>query len=361
MAEPTPLHDLTTAAGATYTEVATSSVPASFGDPVAEYEAARTGAVLRDVSPRGKLEVSGPDAASFLHNLTSNDMNGMPVGAGCEAFLTNHRARVISYLNVYLLRLHTGEPAFHLDVPPGTSQAILKHLDHYRISEQVEFADRTAEFAQIHLAGPNAKGVLERALVDDVPDLDEHQHMMRTFGTQATCSIRKHSPLGLPGYDLVVLATKAAVVWQMLTRAGAKPLGETAAEMLRIEAGTPLYGIDIEENTFAPEVGRTEQAISYNKGCYLGQEPIVMARDRGHINRVLRGVKFAGVVPKDSKLFAGDQDAGRVTSSVVSPRLGPIGLAYVRRNWWEPGTELTVEVNGERQSASVVTLPFAPA
>jgi folate-binding protein YgfZ len=358
MANPTPLHDITAQAGATFTDAASWQVPASYGDPVAEYEAARTGAVLRDISPRGKLEVSGPDAASFLHNLSTNDVNGMPVGAGCEAFLTNHRARVVSYLNIYLLRLHSGDPAYHLDLPPGTSDAILKHLDHYRISEQVEFADRTAEFAQIHLAGPNAKGVLERALVDDVPDLDEHLHMMRTFGTQATCSIRKHSQLGVPGYDIVVLANKAAIVWQMLTRAGAKPLGETAADILRIEAGTPLFGADIEENTFAPEVGRTAQAISYNKGCYLGQEPIVMARDRGHINRVLRGVKLAGVVPRDSKLFAGDQEAGRVTSSAISPRLGAIGLAYVRRNWWEQGTALAAEVAGERQAASVVELPF---
>src|SRR5262249_46300753 len=115
-----------------------------------------------------------------------------------------------------LLQLFDGRPAFYLDLPPGTSEAIIKHLDHYHITEQVELADRTREFAQIHLAGPGAKGVLERALVDDVPDLDEHLHMMRTFGTQATCSIRKHSPLGIPGYDILCLASKAAVVWQLL-------------------------------------------------------------------------------------------------------------------------------------------------
>jgi folate-binding protein YgfZ len=359
MAEMTPLHEITAHAGATFTEVAGWQVPASFGDPLAEYEAARSGAILRDVSPRGKIEVTGGDAPTFLHNLTTNNIKDMPIGAGCEAFFANQRARIVSPVNVYLLQLHDGRPAFYLDLPPGMNEPILKHLDHYLISEQVEFADRTHEFAQIHLAGPGAKNVLERALVDDVPDLDEHLHMMRTFGTQATCSIRKHSPLGLPGYDILCLKSKAGVVWQMLTRAGAKPLGETAAGILRIEAGTPLLGSEIEENTFAPEVGRTAQAISYNKGCYLGQEPIVMARDRGHINRLLRGVKLANVVPHNSKLYAGEQEAGRVTSSVVSPRLGAIGLAYVRRNWWEPGTALTVDVNGDRQPATVVELPFA--
>jgi folate-binding protein YgfZ len=145
----------------------------------------------------------------------------------------------------------------------------------------------------------------------------------------------------------------------MLSRAGAKPLGEEAAEILRVEAGTPQMGVDVDENTFAPEVGRTEQAISYNKGCYLGQEPIVMARDRGQINRVLRGLKLPGIVPHNSKLLLADQEVGRVTSSVVSPRLGAIGLGYVRRQAWEPGTQITVEVNGERREAEVTALPFS--
>lgn len=357
MPEPTPLYE-TTRAGATFTEVAGWQVPAHFGDAAAEYDHAHTGAVIRDTTPRGRIEVTGAEAAAFLHNLCTNNTRDMPIGAGCETFFLNQRARILAYLNIYLLQLHDGRPAFHLDLPPGTSEAVLKHLDHFRISEQVEFADRTHEFAQIHLAGPQARMVLERALIDDVPELDEHQHMMRTFGTQTTCSIRKHSPLGEEGYDLVCLNNRVATVWQMLARAGARPLGEDAAEILRIEAGTPLFGIDIEENTFAPEVGRTAQAISYTKGCYLGQEPIVMARDRGHINRLLRGVKLAGIVPHNSKLFAGDQEAGRVTSSIVSPRLGTIGLAYVRRQHWEPGTSLTVEVNGERQTVTVAELPF---
>lgn len=328
------------------------------GGPAQEYANARSGAVVRDVSSRGKVEVTGDDAPSFLHNLCTNNTSDLPIGAGGEAFLCNQRARVLNHLNVYLLRLHDGRPAFFLDLPPGTVDAVLAHLDRYRISERVEFADRTRDFGQIHLCGPQARLVLEKALLDDVPELDEHQHMMRTFGNQATCSIRKHSPLGEPGYDVVCLAARAPLVWQLLLRAGATPLGERAAEVLRIEAGTPRYGVDVTENTFAPEVGRGDRAISGTKGCYLGQEPIVMARDRGHINRVLRGLKLPGVVPHDSKLFAGDQDAGRVTSSAVSPRLGPVGLGYVRRQFWEPGTALEVEVEGERKPATVVELPF---
>src|SRR5262249_39489197 len=161
----------------------------------------------------------------------------------------------------------------------GQSEKLIQHLDHYVVSEQVEFADRTREFALMHLAGPQAKNVLEKGLVDDVPDLEELQHMMRTFGASDTAHIRRHDPLGLPGYDIVCLRARAENIWQMLVRAGGKPAGLQAYQTLRVEAGTPVQGIDLDENTFAPEAGRTTRAISYNKGCYLGQEPIVMARD----------------------------------------------------------------------------------
>jgi folate-binding protein YgfZ len=360
MPEQTPLHAQCAAAGAAFVEDAGWLIPDHFGDPAAEYQHARSGAVVFDQSHRGKVELTGPEAATFLHNLCTNDINDLPLGGGCEAFLTTNKAKVVAHLLVYHVRLHDGRRALWLDVPSGTSEAVLKHLDHFVISEQVEFADRTREFAQLHLAGPNATHVLERALVDDVPPLEELQHMERTFGSDATSHIRRHSPLGVPGYDIVCLNARAATVWQMLLRAGAKPAGRQAFEALRIETGTPAFGRDIDETTFAPEVGRIEQAICYTKGCYLGQEPIVMARDRGQVNRALLGVKLPdGVVPKDAPLFRDGKEIGRVTSSVVSPRLGTaIGLAYVRRGNQEPGTRVEVESGGARHPAEVTPLPF---
>jgi folate-binding protein YgfZ len=203
--------------------------------------------------------------------------------------------------------------------------------------------------------------VLEKALLDDVPELEPHQHMVRTFGTAGHSHIRKHDRLALPGYDVVCLRSLAANVWGLLTRAGAKPAGLEAFDLLRVEAGTPVRGADIDETRFVVEVGRVAQAISYTKGCYLGQEPIVMARDRGQVQRTLLGLELSGEgpAPAGSKLFRDGKEVGVTASSVVSPALGkPIALAYVRRGSWEPGTLLEVDVGGAKREGKIVPLPF---
>jgi folate-binding protein YgfZ len=144
-------------------------------------------------------------------------------------------------------------------------------------------------------------------------------------------------------------------------QAGARPAGLEAYNVLRIEAGTPVYGPDIDESRLVMEVGRTAQAISYTKGCYLGQEPVVMARDRGHVNRTLMGLRLREreVVPHGTRLLRDDKEAGQVASSVFSPRLGTaIALAYVRRGHQEPGTIVEVETSAGRRTAEVVSLPF---
>jgi folate-binding protein YgfZ len=358
-----PLAAVTAAAGAVPRDFAGWAMPASYGDPSAGYDAAVSAAALFDVSHRGKLELTGPDAPSFLHNLCTNDVTGLPLGAGCEAFFTTAKAKVVGHALVYHVRLDGGRDALMLDTEPGKAEALLKHLDRYLISEQVELADRTAEYAQMHLAGPRAKATLERALGDEVPDLDELQHMERTFGLNATCHVRRHDPLGVPGYDIVCRRERAEGVWRMLTAAGARPAGLDTYEVLRVEAGTPVDGRDFDENRFVVEVGRGPRAISYAKGCYLGQEPIVMARDRaGHVNRTLLGLALTDggrPAPAGAKVFRGDAEVGVVSSSVASPRAGgPVALAYLRRGHQDPGTEVTVETPDGRRPAVVRALPI---
>jgi folate-binding protein YgfZ len=343
MAEPTPLHDAAAQAGAVFTEDTGWLVPDHFGEPAREYDQARSGCVLFDQSHRGKVELTGADAGNFLHNLCTNDVKNLAAGAGCEAFLTTAKAKVVAYLFLYHRRQPDGRPSFWLDLAPGTSEAVLKHLDHFLISEQVEFADRTRELAQMHVTGPQAEAVLART----------------QLGDQA--QVRRHDLLGVAGFDVLCPAAEAESVWKSLLGNGAVPAGRQTFEVLRVEAGTPVQGLDIDENTFAPEVGRTAQAICYTKGCFLGQEPIVMARDRGQVNRTLLGLKLSGgTVPHGSLLFRDGKEVGRVTSHVVSPRLGTaIALAYVRRGSQEPGTVVEVEVGGQRLSAVVTRLPFS--
>jgi len=203
---------------------------------------------------------------------------------------------------------------------------------------------------------------LESVLGEPLPDLDEFQHMERTCGSTATCHIRRHDPLGVPGYDVVCLNERAAGVWRMVQSTGAVPAGEATFEVLRVEAGTPVYGADIGEDRFVMEVARAPRAVSYSKGCYLGQEPIVMARDRaGFVNRAFLGVKVleGGTLPPGTKLFRDGAEVGVVTSSVQSPRLNAtLALAYIRRGSQDPGLRLDAETVAGKQPVEV--LPFPP-
>ncbi len=356
----TLLHDSTRSAGAVFVEEAGFQVPAHFGDVQAEYNYARSAVVLVDESSRGKIEVSGADAARFLHNLTTNDILNLTPGAGCEAFLTTAKAKIIAHLLVYRHADLVHLPAFALDVAPGAGDRVIKQLDRYLISEQVEFANPTAEFAQLHVAGPRAAALLEQVLGAIRLPAGPLGDTVFRFDDNDESWLRRHDALGLPGYDIVCPAEQAASIWQRLTQAGARPAGREACELLRIEAGLPREGADFNEDTFAPEVGRIAEAISYTKGCYLGQESIVMARDRGQVNRTLVGIQLpGGPVPSGVLLFADDKEIGRVTSSVSSPRLGMgLGLGYVRRGHQRPGTKLEVEVAGDRSPAEVVHLPL---
>jgi folate-binding protein YgfZ len=342
MAERTPLYETAARAGAVFVEEAGWQVPAHFADVRREYEQSRTGATLFDLSHHGKVEVAGPDARAFLHNLTSADVRGLAPGATCEAFLLTTTAKVIAYLRLTcLLSSDARRAAFLLDLAPGSAERVLKHLDHYLISEQVEFADRTRELALLHVAGPRAAEVV------------------RCVPPSVSAQMFRVDRLGLPDHDLYCPREEAVALWEALVQAGATPAGREAFEVLRVEAGRPAPGVDVDETTFAPEVGRTAEAICYTKGCYLGQEPVVMARDRGQVNRRLLGLKLSGgPAPHNSPVYRDGKEVGRVTSSVVSPRLGGIALAYLRRGNQEAGTVVEVDAAGERRTAEVATLPF---
>jgi folate-binding protein YgfZ len=354
----TPLHELTAAAGATFGETEGWLLPLHYGDAALEYHTAVSDIAVFDVSHRGYVEAKGPEAGKFLHNLCTNDVLKLPLGAGCEAFLTTSQAKIAAYVVIYHAMLpHAGE-LYLVDAGPGMGEPVLKHLDRFLISEQLELADRTKEFAQLHLAGPRAPAVLEGLTSSSNAAFQEYQHECLPLAG-FSCQVRRRDILGLPGYDIVIPQEQAAFVWKALLTAGARPAGTAAYEVLRIEAGSPVYGRDIDETNLPQEVGRVERTISFTKGCYIGQETVARIRTYGHVNRSLVGLKLSTSTPVASgtKLLRDGKEVGQVTSSVVSPRMGTvIGLGYARRGNQEPGTIL--QLDGSGSQAEVASLPF---
>lgn len=298
-------------------------------------------ALLFDTSTAGKLRLTGPDAPSFLSNLSTNDIKALPLGGGCETYFCDHRAKTLFQAWVYHILLPNKEHALWLETTPGRNEALFKHLDRYLISEQVEIEDVTAAFGQQHLAGPSAKALLEKVTGGPLPELAEFQHLERIIA-DVQCSIRRRDPLGFPGYDIVCEAGDVVRVRDAIGFWESPQL----YERLRINAGTPLYGPDIDENRFVMEVGNAQRAVSYSKGCYLGQEPIVMSRDRaGHAPRAFVKFTLDGDPPAvGAKILAGDEEAGAVTSAAYrTGGEGSVALGYVRWKHREPGTRLSID------------------
>ena len=295
--------------------------------------------LLFDRTHRSKVELTGPHAAKFLHNLCSNDIKELPLGGGCEVFFSDKSARYISFANIYHFLLSDGRHAFWLDLSPGTGLSMIGHLDRHLVSEQVELADRTNEFAQFHLCGDNATHLLGQAIQEPVPELGQHQHMVRSIQGNIPTSIRRHDLLGFIGYELIVLKGRATSLWEALVSFGALPTGEAAFQGLRVLAGFPEEPLELDATIRVMEVDRPKTAIADNKGCYLGQEPIVMARDRGQLNRKLRKVKIRANSLSSGPISQDGKEIGRICSCVEITPGNWQALAYLRRGFWDQGSK----------------------
>jgi tRNA-modifying protein YgfZ len=300
-----------------------------------DYQAAVESAAVFDLSDRAKIELAGKDAREFLHNLCTQDVKNLPVGGAREAFLTTNKARVIAHIWIW----HRRDEVLLIDFAASQATKVLDHLNRHLISEQVELTDRTTEFSLLRVIGPKAATIL----------------------TSVGLLPARQQPLsGFEGCDQFCPDGDRELLHQRILEAGAVPGNPTTYNVLRLEAGLPEFGSDIDEDRLAMEVNRPS-AISYTKGCYLGQETIVMARDRGQVNRLLMGVKVASgePLPAGAKLFRGSAEVGHVTSSVFSPRLQQvIALAYLRRGSWDAGTEVVIEPSSDGRAAVVSALPF---
>ncbi|PYM20926.1 MAG: hypothetical protein DMD81_00975 [Candidatus Rokuibacteriota bacterium] len=332
------------------------AIPLDYGNAAAEYDAVRRAVGVVDHSGNGVLEVTGRDRAAFLHAMLSNDVKSLAAGQGCAASLLDVHGKIQTFLWVLAL-----EDRVLLLTPPGRAQSTIDALDAYLFSEKAYFLDATGEFAIPMLAGPEAPALVHRLTGASLPDAP-WGHLSASLASVSIRVVRGGGETGEPEALLLVPAPDGETVWQKVIEAGARPFGLAALESLRIESGTPAFGDDADSSVLLPEIPFLDK-VSYTKGCYVGQEVVVRIRDRGHVNRMLRGLVLDGesVPTRGATIVADGNEAGRVTSAAWSFGLKrPIALGFVKRQQAEPGTMVDVVLpDGERAHASVSALPFA--
>lgn len=296
-------------------------------DPGAEDLAVRTGAgVYRPTL--GFIEADGPEAASYLQNLATADMRSLQPGHGCETFFTTHKARTVAHATF----LCKSPESFLLAVEDDRGESLFTHLDRHLISERVEL--KRSDLAAIRLVGPRAAAACGGESLSPW-----------CFKTRADGVIVRRQTATSDGYDLIADAATIDREYSRLTPAIGVPISAEVVEALRIESGWPAWGKEMDENRFVVELGRPE-AISYAKGCYLGQEPIVMARDRGHVNRRLMKFTASSPLEAGARTMQGEVELFRATSVAYShARQETIGLAFVRGQP-SAGETLTVPTAG---------------
>jgi folate-binding protein YgfZ len=346
-----PLHDRHAAAGARFAAPCELELALDYGDPAAEYVAVRNAVGLIDVSDAGVVEVTGRDRAAFLHAMLSNDIKALGPGRGCAAAFLDVHGKVQTLLVVWVL-----EERILLVTPHGMAAKTIQDLDQYLFSEKVVLRDATGELTLLLLAGPAASALVRRLTGTDVPGELWAHAATKLNGIDARL-IRGAGETGEP--EVWVVGAAGAELWAALLEAGARPVGLTARESLRIETGTPRFGHDVDHSVLLPELASPD-LVSYTKGCYLGQEVVVRIRDRGHVNRHLRGLVLEGeTVPSPGDaVVAADQEVGKVTSATWSFGLKrPLALGFVRRQHADPGTSVAVRSRAREHQATVTALP----
>ncbi len=348
----TVLNSVHTAAGAQFCAYHGWEIPENFGSVEAEYQALRRAAGIVDLSFRGKLVATGEDRARFLQGMVSNDVEQLQPGQGNYCFLLNAQGHILADLNVLV------QPErLLLDCEPFLTEELRTTLERYIIMDEVELEDRSAHLGTLAVEGPATPQVVSAALgVDELPA--EPLAHLSPDGNPDFLLVR--TALTGEGFWIVAPVERLPELWQALVEAarplGGRPVGFAALEVARIEAGTPRYGADIEENNIPQETGQF-RALSFTKGCYLGQEIVERVRSRGKVNRKMVGLVAPAGAPLrvGMKIAAGDRDIGRVTSAAHSFALGkPIALAYLRHEFSQPGAQVQVE----GMTAEVSPLPF---
>lgn len=357
MAEPLPLDSVHERLGARFGVVAGRRVPRSYGEAATEYRAAHTAAAVVDRSGRALVRVFGRDPVKMIDGLLTNDVATAPEGQGVYGALLTPKGKMVADVRVF--RQPDGE--LMLDADGQARENVLDHLRRFVPPLFARFEDVSGSHGVLGVFGPSARDVVEQALDRTLPGtLPEDGFVLQPLDG-ARVLVARTLYAGVDGYDMIAPVAGLARLWDRLVAAGARPIGHAALEVLRIEAGRPRWGAELDENVIPLEAGLRERAISETKGCYTGQEVIVRILHRGHVNWQLRGF-LLGEVPAPAQgvgLVApeGGKKLARLTSTCHSPRHDQtIGLGYARREIEPPVTLRLERVDGP--DAVVVDLPF---
>jgi tRNA-modifying protein YgfZ len=294
---------------------------------------------LLDQSERGKLALTGAERKTFLNGQVTNDVEALEPGQGCYAAFLTPKGKMLGDLRI----LDVGPPAEELllDTERVSLQALFGLVRRFSIGHAVELHKRTVECGLLSLVGPQARDVAGAAGLPAT----EHSHVEDRLAGRPVRLIATEA-----GVDVLCAAGDTEAVATALRAAGAEPISAEQAEVLRVERGRPRYGVDLDDSVIPQEAGLNERAVSFTKGCYVGQETVARLFYRGRPNRHLRGIRLAGPAAAGTPLTLAGKEIGRVSSPVSSPRLGPVALALVRREA-PPGTTLD-------DGSTVVELPF---
>lgn len=326
------------------------------------YETLRTGVGLVDRSEAGKLLLVGPQAREFLDGQVSNALIGLEAGAGVYATLLTNKGRMLGDLRAF----GVDESSLLLVTERVALQSLFDQTRRGLIGWQAELHKRTLELGLLSLIGPDAEAVAAAAGLP-VPGPEEHATVALPAGAEPVLTTAVVPPGLAPsaavvgvvvrtseGLDVLPAAADVAAVRAALLGAGAVEVPEAAAEIVRVEAGRPRYGIDLDDGVMPEEAGIVDRAVSFKKGCYVGQETVARLHWKGKPNRHLRGLRLSAPADPGTPVLSGDREVGHLASSVTSPRLGPIALAILRREV-SPGDHVTIA----GADAEVVAPPFA--
>ena len=330
-----------------------------------DYRHIREEAAIGAIAPRQQIAVGGPDRATYLQGLLTNDIPALSPGTGCYSAWLTPQGRMLTDMHVL-----ESDGMILLDVPAETAEATRDRLEQFIFTENVQVQLLAGSLTGVWIHGPKAAAVLERLVgAHGLGTWHDYQHARLQFRDQPVSGARIDQ-LGVPGFCVYLDPTRERELIAALVDAGAREVSAASIEMARIEAGYPVFGVDMTDDTIPLEAGIEDRAISMSKGCYVGQEVIIRVLHRGHgrVARKLVSLRIDSVVPpRGARLFAADRDVsvavrdvsvadrdvGFVTSAAESPRLGPIAMAYVHRDFVAPGTAIEVAVDTGRVPATV--------